>query len=356
MHISLADLGNLVRAVAWPVVVLTLGIIYRKELPGLVRALGPRISRLSAVGITLELVAAKPVAETVRVRLDEIREPSSTGPSPPSGVQSLLELVESSAPSEYVVIDLRDGRAWLTSRLYLFASVLPLVLGLRCFVFVGNRGPIPRHFLGFASPDLVARALERRYPWLRVAKVGTQLQPLLFGEAPNLYVSWTPFGDSETSRKLLNPGPWDVKQAVALSVIVQSLIGPIDLFLPGQVEQFVTRFLDNPNLRRPHDARLGDAGGKPADHVPNDDWVQLDKTDEHARWIEGERQLVDLLGNELSRQKIILEPNALDEVLVKSVLRQQGNFVAATDSEGRFDHLIDRRALLDRVAARDWSQ
>lgn len=356
MHISLADLGNLIHAVAWPVVVLTLGIIYRKELPGLGRALGARISRLSAVGITLELVAAKPVAETVRVRLDEIREPSSTGPPPPSGVQPLLELVRSSPPSEYLVIDLRDGRAWLTSRLYLFATVLPPILGLRCFVFVGNRGTIPRHFLGFAPPDLVARALENRYSWLRVARAGTQLQPLLVGQAPNRYTSWSPYGDSDTARKLLKPIGWDVAQAEALSVIVQSLVSPIDLFEPGQAEQFVNRFLDNPNLRRPHDAPPADAANKPVEQVMNDDWVQLGKTDEHARWIEGERQLVDLLGNNLSRQKIILDPNTADEAQVKSVLRQQGNFIAATDAEGRFDHLIDRRALLNKVAAGAWVQ
>jgi hypothetical protein len=341
MHMSLADLDSLIHAVAWPVVVLILGIIYRNELPGLARALSARVSRLSAVGITLELVAAKPVAETVRVRLDEIREPSSTGPPPPSGVQSLLELVKSAPPAEYVVIDLRDGRAWLTSRLYLFASVLPPILGLRCFVFVGNQGPIPRQFLGFAPPDLISGALEKRYPWLRDARVGTQLRPLL-GPAPNNHVWWTPSGESETARKQLNPeGQWDVTQARALNVIVQSLVNPIDLFAPGQVEQFVNRFLENPNLRRPHnEAAPRDAG-----------WVQLDDTDEHARWIVGERELVDLLGNNLSRQKIILDPGAVDDVLVKSVLRQQGNFVAATDAEGRFGHLIDRRALLDKVAA-----
>jgi hypothetical protein len=192
--------------------------------------------------------------------------------------------------------------------------------------------------------------LEKQYPWLGVAKAATQLVPLLGGQAANRYISWKPSGDSETARKLLNPGQWDVTQAEALSVIVQSLVSPIDLFQSGQVEQFVNRFLDNPNLRRPHNTSSGDAGIKPTQQGPNDNWVQLDKTYEHARWIEGERQLVDLLGDNICRQKIILDPSAVDEVLVKSVLRQEGNFVAATDAEGRFDHLIDRRALLDKVS------
>src|ERR1043166_4182603 len=83
-------MNDFIRAIAWPLVVLVLGIIYRKELPRLVQALAARVSRLSAVGLTLELVAAKPVPEIVSVRLDEIRRPA--GPSPRSGEKSLLDL------------------------------------------------------------------------------------------------------------------------------------------------------------------------------------------------------------------------------------------------------------------------
>jgi hypothetical protein len=71
--------------------------------------------------------------------------------------------------ADYVVIDLRVGGAWLTSRLYLFAVVLPQLMPLRCFVFVGDRGQVPRYFLGIASPEGIIRQLESQFPWLRTA-------------------------------------------------------------------------------------------------------------------------------------------------------------------------------------------
>ncbi len=343
---SFGDCVNLVHAIAWPTVVLALAVIYRSEIPRLLQVLSARISRLSAVGITLELVAAEPVAETLRVKLDEIREPSSTGTPPPSGVQSLIEIAKSSAPADYVVIDLRSGNAWLTSRLYLFALVLPPVIGLRCLVFVGNCGQIPRNFLGLASPGQVAVALERRYPWLRTAWVETQLQPLVSGQAPQRYLSWTPYGDSlEALKRLIPgtvPGPWDLQSADALNEIVRSFVRPIDLSQPGQVETFVTSFLANPALRRPPSVQ---------EQAPDGDWVHFPSVEEHAHWIKEERQLLDLLGSDLSRQKVVLDQSVDDEALGKAVLSLRGNFVAVTDADGRFDHLVDRTALLERVAA-----
>ena len=206
MHIGIGDIVNLVRAIAWPVAIVILALIYRREIPKLLLMLGGRISKLSAVGVTLELVTAEPVAETLRVRLEEIRQPSSTGPPPPSGVQSLNEIARSSAPADYVVIDLRGGKAWLTSRLYLFTLVLPPVTGLRCFVFVGNLGSTPGYFLGIASPEHVARALERRYSWLRPTCVEIQLQPLVSGPAGSRWASWTPYGTSRDALEQFDPG------------------------------------------------------------------------------------------------------------------------------------------------------
>lgn len=334
---------SLVQAIVWPVVVVAVVLIFRKQLPKLVQTLSGRISSLTAAGVTLEFAAAEPAEETLR-RLDEIKEPSSTGPPPPSGIRSLLELAKASPPADYLVIDLRDGLAWLTSRLYLFAVVLPPVLALRCFVFVGTRDLVPRYFLGLASPESVARALERRYPWLHTARVETQLQPLVTGQAPNRYLSWHPYGDTEAAVKRLLQGTatvnWGLPQAEALGEIVQALVSPIDLFQPGQIETFVNRFLENPKLRRPHNVTALD-----------EDWVHLNTVDEHAHWIKDEQHLLDLIGTDLHREQVVVNSTTDDEVLEKAVLRKRGDFVAVTDPEGRFNQLIDRIALLERVAA-----
>jgi hypothetical protein len=292
--------------------------------------------------VTLEFTATEPAKQALRL-LEEIKEPSSTGPPPPSGVPSLLEMAKAS-PADYIVIDLREGQAWLTSRLYLFAVVLPPVLVLRSLVFVGARGPVPRYFLGLTSPESVARALERRYPWLRTAMVEAQLRPVVEVYDSNRYVSWNPYNysDTQTSFKHLieasEAGKWKLPQAEALGEIVEALVDPIDLFQPGQVETFVNRFLKNPDLRQPHD------GEEPAE-----DWVRLKTVDEHAHWIKGERHLLDLFDG-LYQEHVVADSTTDDEDLQKMVLRKRGDFVAVTDPEGRFIRLIDRAALLEKVA------
>lgn len=207
---------------------------------------------------TLEFAAAQPVPESVGVRLEDIRQPTSSGPPPPSGMQSLIELARSTAPVDYVRIDLREGSSWLTSRLYVFAVVLPPVLGLRCFVFVCSRGEIPRYCLGLSSPEAVRTDLEARYPWLRNAIAEVQLLQLLYGQTPNRSPAWYPDQKMQDALKALSdasPGPkfeWKTRHSEALQRIVQSLVSPIDLSQNGQVETFVQRFLQNPILRRPH--------------------------------------------------------------------------------------------------------
>jgi hypothetical protein len=336
------DVIRLAQIVVWPLVVLMLALVYHREIPKLFQALSGKISKLSAVGLTLEFASAGPSSGTLLASLDQIRQPASTGPPPPSGVQSLVELARSSPAADYLVIDLRAGDAWLTSRLYLFATVLPKVLSLRCFVFIGDWGPVPRYFLGMASPELVVSQLEAHDPCLPKAMTEAQLQPVVAGESPNRYVQWWPPNDTvKADLKQLTQGPavdtLDTSRAGALDKIVRELVRPIDLLQPGQVEIFVQRFLQSPAVRRSHDARADSSG-----------WVQLDTHDEHAEWIKDERQLIDLFDGGLSRQKVS-DPGLDDDALVKAVLRQQGEFVALTDAEGRFDRLVDRAALLERV-------
>jgi uncharacterized iron-regulated protein len=88
---------------------------------------------------------------------------------------------------------------------------------------------------------------------------------------------------------------WKTQHSEALERILQSLVLPLDLSQSGQVETFVQRFLQTPILRRPHQEPL-------PRELPDANWVQLGEMDEHARWIENERQLLDLLGDDFRRQ------------------------------------------------------
>jgi hypothetical protein len=80
----------------------------------------------------------------------------------------LLSLEFTSAPEElskffeegdeafdYAVFDLGDGRKWLTSRLFVFATMLERMRGIRCCVFLESSGVVEKRFVATASPNAV---------------------------------------------------------------------------------------------------------------------------------------------------------------------------------------------------------
>jgi hypothetical protein len=177
--------------------------------------------------------------------------------------------------------------------------------------------------------------------------VEAQLKPLFAGQAAIRYPNWNPSDETTTAwKELASAGPkFEVKKehAEALERVVQSLVSPIDFSQSFQVETFVEHFLYAPSLKRPHQKM-------PFGDLP--DPVQLRDMDEYAHWIKNERQLLDLLGD-LRRQCIVVDgtaPAVGGDDLTKAVLAKQGDFVALIDPEGRFKRLLDRTALLERVA------
>jgi len=60
-RVSFTNMITLIQAVVWPLVVIVLTFIYRREIPQLIKAIGGKMSKLSAVGVTVEFAAARPV-------------------------------------------------------------------------------------------------------------------------------------------------------------------------------------------------------------------------------------------------------------------------------------------------------
>src|SRR5436305_9636012 len=78
MAVTFGELVSLAQAIVWPVVVLVIVLVFRRELPRLAQALSGRLAGFSAVGVTVEFAAVEPAAGTLDI-LSQIQEPTATG-------------------------------------------------------------------------------------------------------------------------------------------------------------------------------------------------------------------------------------------------------------------------------------
>ena len=83
------------------------------------------------------------------------------------------------------------------------------------------------------------------------------------------------------------------------------------------------------------------------------EWIQLPNTDdtwEHTQWLDVQ-MVQDLFGNDLNRghfRTVDLQVRSLDEQ-GRMVLAEKGAVVAVVDENGRFDRVIDRQDLVEKV-------
>jgi hypothetical protein len=171
------DIVRLIVASIWPLVVLVLAVLFRRELGAFVEgALGLVRGGLSKV--TLPGGFAFELAKTTEFKADwtgpggqDLRNMVAIG-QPASGAPDILALLAPSAlpqSSDYVVFDLRSGDGWLTSRLHLFSLLLRRMHGLRYCVFVYNGPESLGRWLGYATTEAVRWSLAMRYPHLEQA-------------------------------------------------------------------------------------------------------------------------------------------------------------------------------------------
>jgi hypothetical protein len=215
-----------------------------------------------------------------------------------SYAMDLLDRIKGQGPADYAIIDLGSGRNWLTSRLFIFAILLKRMRSLKTFVFVETRDGIEKRFLGVMPPDAVHWLLAREYPWLEEAFAKA------YCELPNLQI--------------------------------RSESGALESVTAGTV---VEHFLHNENIQSTDPGR-------------DDSWVQLASGRfEHARWINQSllREVFDL--SPLLTSVVDLGDLAASERTM-AVLVCEGPFVAVVDETRRFKSLLDRQALLERLAIR----
>jgi hypothetical protein len=311
---------NLVRTLIWPTVAIVFLLVFRSQLGRFLEGLGSRVQKLSFAQISIELAVVPENKQLVVLNdLGQLTQGSYFL----SGGSDLLKQIRSAEPYDYAIFDLKGGRGWLTSRLFIFATMLERMRGLRCCVFVDSSGAVAGSFVGAAAPSAVRWALAREYPWLERAYV--QAYSAIFPE---------PAGNPPAAATSAAPRPHQA------TVRISSAAGALTTV---NAEKLVLGFVNHPSVH-PQD---------PASEPPEDErsqWVVLhmngERFWEHAEWLT-RSLLEDVLGDVLTTQAVRASVNDRGERVTRAVLRVEAPFVALVDRRGTFIDLVDRLALLE---------
>jgi hypothetical protein len=274
----------------------------------LIAALLPRLQSISGkvagTEFSVSLLPPNPaVSDQVLVQPAAAGTPPGTGSqdlrgaaAPTSGFSGFGEAIKG-GPATFVIINLENGRAWLSSRLYLFVQALAELRGVEAVVFTARSEDTDR-FVGASSVGDVVTRLQWAFPWLAQA----------FGNA------WA------TARHQPNRPP-------------RRRLAPEDAEL--LYDQYVSA--------------LRQGAMQPADRA--EDWQALDDGMwEHANWLDA-AMIRELLGKTLSDEFVI---GSLDreETLDQVVAIGTARWIAVVDEDLRVLSLVDRWKLLDRALKR----
>ena len=231
----------------------------------------------------------------------------------------MFEQLSNEEPAPYLLVDVGAGHEWLSSRLYLLATMLVSMRRTRALVFVETLGDVRGRFVGIARADEVRWALAREHPWLEA-------------DFAHAYESAT--------RSWRTP-PAQVPLPTR---------DPLVLDHHGRLEHSVARELVGQFLR---DVQ---AGGPP--QIGNEpDWVNevVDGLPfvEHARWLTG-ADLERMLGPALDRFGYLAEavPRPPSKAAVASIGMPGHDVIALLDDQHRFrGEVIERERALEALAA-----
>jgi hypothetical protein len=330
-----SEVTDLVRVVIWPCAITVILIVYREQISKLASAVGRRVTGVTLAGFTVAFEAASEPSAEVWSALQSFADPQAPT-SVSDSSNALLSLINTAQKAESARFDLRTGHSWLTSRLFIFAILLPEILDVRCMVFTETRDGIARRFVGLAEPRAVAAALARRFDWL--PRAWTRASISLYGCDLS----------AVTQLRVLarDDGVQDWQLTPKLIEIAQESMIPQDLLLPGVAESVAQQYLNDSEILR----------NRPKNSPSDPGWVQLREIadgnvqEEHARWIGSGAELDNLLGDALTRPHVIETSGASIRQLNRHAVLKSGQFVAVVDGDGRFLRLLHREVIVDELA------
>jgi hypothetical protein len=303
---NLKGIACVLEAVAWPIVVAVTLFVSRNSLGKFIAEIGKRITKLSIGDYEVELSVMPEIAANSVSNFDVMELlPSRVFDS---GASELFRQLAVPDKADYAIIDLGDGKKWLSSRLYIFALILGEVSNLKTFVFLENRNNFARCFVGSATPSEVCKNLEKRYPWLGYAINKARTEN---------YTSATNFNDSF--------GLADIAGINSM-----------------QITNLIRRYIE-----------LIQQSNDPDVSVHNE-WEMLDKQTslwERANWLKG-MQIQEMFASDLCTSTLIDLPeyHSNAALKVKEIFKRSGECVAVIDEKERFKHLINRVLLLENLS------
>jgi hypothetical protein len=109
-------------------------------------------------------------------------------------------------------------------------------------------------------------------------------------------------------------------------------------------------------LSPPGDGTVKITVATPAGRTSPGEWVTLRSSDgslhaEHALWIQSKEHLVSLIGEAINTASLTETSSTKRDSLRQQILRERDDFVVIVDRDDQFRRLIDRRAILERLAS-----
>ncbi|MFO7825676.1 MAG: hypothetical protein R6V72_17190 [Cyclobacterium sp.] len=284
----------LFQELVWPITVLLILFFLKKYIPQLL----DRTTKIGAMGIELEFEKAKEFSSSwSNEYVGDIRT-SVKSDDFSSGVMDLMEQFSKAGSYDYASIDIYGGKAWLTSRLYIFSAILSKLKGVRYWVFVDSHDSIHKKFIGYIDSRSLRLQLSDHFPFLSKAYTKALLEV---------------FPDGEDSMKAADT--WKITQLVKL-------------FLKGIQKEY------------PRKEELG-VERDPTQEIEKG-WVLLKDglTLEKARFL-NINELREICGEWIQTDAIrSLETNS-KEHLAEKILLSNERLIPLLNSENRFLDMVD---------------
>jgi len=310
------DIAAILSAILYPVVLLIIFLLFRKEIPAIVKGIAGRLTKIEIAGVSLELLKAEPIAPDWQNAPENIdlRHHAQGAYLADSTADAFFQQLVEEDQADYAIVDLGTEREWLSTRLYILSIVFQRTKGIEGIVFLETVGDKRKRFLGLASPDKVRWCLAKRYPWLEGAYA------IAYASIFKAY----PFAKITSANGQLgrfNSGD-DHPGATPVSI------------------ELLQRFIREVQNKSSELTTL----------PPHPEWETLsDNTSEAASWLTSQ-MIEDILGTNL---KLEFTDAREDEQLIKETLAMTQPFVPVVDRDRRFKFLLKRQVLLEQIGKQE---